>query len=69
MVHNLLNPNLPMKRFAIAALALVTPMIASAHPGHPGHDFEWGYTPVITGCLVLVGLFVTGVVLRRRTSR
>ncbi len=55
-----------MKRPLAFLLALVTPLLASAHPGHPGHEFEWGYTPVITGCLVLVGLVATGILLRRR---
>ena len=57
-----------MKRFAFSLLALTTPLLLSAHPGHEGHDFEWGYTPLVLAELMLIGSVLTGYVLRRRES-
>lgn len=55
-----------MKRPVVLLITLVTPLLASAHPGHPGHDFEWGFVPLVATSLLLAGMIAIGVVLHRR---
>ncbi|MBT5903498.1 MAG: hypothetical protein HOH58_15465 [Opitutaceae bacterium] len=56
-----------MKRLALFALSLVAPLSAFAHPGHPGHDFEWDFIPTVGTVAVILGLVMaSGLWLRRR---
>jgi urease accessory protein len=57
-----------LRRFPIALAAVLMPLVAQAHPGHPGHDFEWdfsaGFAHPFSGldhllAMVAVGLWAT----------
>ena len=49
-----------MKLRPVALLtAFISPLTAMAHPGHPGHDFEWDFTPTVA-VIVVFGLLVAG---------
>lgn len=55
-------------RFLAILTLLLTPMVASAHPGHPGHDFEWDFAPVALGVIVFATA-VGGAIWNRRRSQ
>lgn len=58
-----------MKRLALFALAMVAPLSAFAHPGHPGHDFEWDFIPTLGTVAVMLGLIAaSGLWLHRRSQ-
>jgi urease accessory protein len=33
-----------LRRLPIALATVLMPLVAQAHPGHPGHDFEWDFS-------------------------
>ena len=58
-----------MNRLSLFVLTLVAPLSAIAHPGHPGHDFEWDFIPTMGTVAVMLGLVVASSLWRRRRSQ
>lgn len=48
--------------------ALMAPLTAMAHPGHPGHDFEWDFVPT-SSVIAIFGLLIVGAIWNHRRRR
>jgi urease accessory protein len=53
-----------LRRLPFALAAVLTPLVAQAHPGHPGHDFEWdfsaGFAHPLSGLDHLLAMLAVG---------
>ncbi len=52
------------RRLSVALAAVLMPLVAQAHPGHPGHDFEWdfsaGFAHPLSGLDHLLAMLAVG---------